>query len=62
MSSIPQQIAQTGDRILSNLLSLTSAYFAADLGFSEPSTRPRETPLAAPQPRFPTGIYRPGAG
>lgn len=62
MTSIPQQIAQTGDRILSNLLSLSAAYFAADLGFSEPPARPGETPFAAPQLRFPTGIYRPAAG
>ncbi|HXE41193.1 MAG TPA: hypothetical protein VN639_22200 [Azonexus sp.] len=62
MSSTPLPIAPTRDRILSNLLSLSSAYFAADLGFSEPPARAREIPVAAPQPRFPTGIYRPVAG
>lgn len=62
MSSIPQQVAQTGDRILSNLLSLSATYFAADLGFSEPPSRPGETPFTHPQLRFPTGIYRPAAG
>lgn len=59
MSSIPQAVVPTHDRILSNLLSLSSAYFAADLGVSEPSARPRGIPVAAPQPRFPAGIYRP---
>lgn len=62
MSSIPQPFVPTHDRILSNLLSLSSAYFAADLGFSEPPARSRETPVAAPQPRIPSGIYRPAAG
>ncbi|HJV94059.1 MAG TPA: hypothetical protein VJ572_11305 [Azonexus sp.] len=62
MSSIPQPIVPTHDRILSNLLGLSSAYFAADLGFSEPLTRPHEIPVAAPQPRFPIGIGRLATG
>lgn len=47
MSSIPQPIAPTRDRILSNLLGLSAAYFAADLGFPEP------TPAVTPRPLLP---------
>ncbi|WP_265947497.1 hypothetical protein [Dechloromonas sp. A34] len=62
MSLRPLLIAPTGDHILSNLLSLSSAYFAADLGFSEPPAHLREIPFVAPLLRFPTGIYRPAMG
>lgn len=76
MSSIPQPIVPSRDRILSNLLGLSAAYFAADLGFPEPAPHPKPTPAAAPWALLPgsnppahryvqavaTGIGRPATG
>jgi len=52
MSSLPQPIAPTRDRILSNLLGLSAAYFAADLGFPEPAPRAKLAAGNAPARRY----------